>query len=45
MRIPKNPVDREIFYLDLIQKCLVSREERKVDYASLRSFLSVRQWP
>ena len=38
MRIPKNPVDREIFYLDLIQKCLVSREERKVDYASLRSF-------
>jgi hypothetical protein len=38
MRIPKSPVDREIFYLDLIQKCLVSREERKVDYASLRSF-------
>ena len=38
MRIPKNPVDREIFYLDLIQKCLVSREERKVDYASLRSW-------
>ena len=38
MRIPKNPVDRELFYLDLIQKCLVSREERKVDYASLRSF-------
>ncbi len=38
MRIPKNPVDRELFYLDLIQKCLVSREERKVDYASLRSW-------
>jgi len=38
MRIPKNPVDRELFYLDLIEKCLVSREERKVDYASLRSF-------
>jgi hypothetical protein len=38
MRIPSDPVDREIFYLDLIQKCLVSREERKADYASLRSW-------
>ena len=38
MRIPNNPQDREEFYLDLIQKCLVSREERKVDYASLRSY-------
>jgi hypothetical protein len=38
MRIPTNPQDREIFYLDLIQKCTVSREERKVDYASLRSY-------
>jgi hypothetical protein len=38
MRIPTDPVDREIFYLDLIQKCLVSREERKPDYASLRSW-------
>jgi hypothetical protein len=38
MRIPTDPQDREIFYLDLIQKCTVSREERKVDYASLRSY-------
>jgi hypothetical protein len=38
MRIPTNPVDREIFYLDIIQKCLVSREERKPDYAGLRSW-------
>lgn len=38
MRIPTNPVDREIFYLDTIQKCLVSREERKPDYSSLRSW-------
>jgi len=38
MRIPTNPLDRELFYLDLIQKCLVSREERKVDNASLRSW-------
>ena len=38
MRIPTEPLDREYFYLDLIQKCLVSREERKPDYASLRSW-------
>ena len=38
MRIPNDPLDRELFYLDLIQKCLVSREERKVDNASLRSW-------
>jgi len=38
MRIPKNPIDRERFYLDLIQKCLVSREERKPTYGSLRSY-------
>ena len=38
MIIPKNPVDREFFYLDLIEKCLVSREERRGDYASLRSW-------
>ncbi len=38
MRIPTNPIDRELFYLDLISKCQVSQEERKVDYSSLRSF-------
>ena len=38
MRIPKDPVDRHRFYLDLIEKCLVSREQRKVDYSSLRSW-------
>ena len=38
MRIPKEPIARHQFYLDLIQKCLVSREERKVDYGSLRSW-------
>ena len=38
MRIPKEPVAREQFYLDLIEKCLVSREQRKVDYSSLRSY-------
>ena len=38
MRIPSNDVDREYFYLDLIEKCLVSREERKADYTVLRSY-------
>jgi hypothetical protein len=38
MIIPKEPLEREFFYLDLIKKCLVSREERKVDYGSLRSW-------
>ena len=38
MRIPTNPEDREEFYLNLIYKCMVSREERKVDYSSLRSW-------
>ena len=38
MRIPENNVDRENFYLDLIQKCGVSAEERKADYAVLRNY-------
>jgi hypothetical protein len=38
MRIPKEPIARENFYLELIEKCLVSREQRKVDYSSLRSY-------
>ena len=38
MKIPSAPLDRELFYLDLIQKCLVSREDRKPDYAGLRSW-------
>ena len=38
MRIPADPVDREMFYLDLIEKCKVSIEERKADYSSLRSW-------
>jgi hypothetical protein len=38
MKIPSNPIEREIFYLDLIQKCLVSREDRRPDYAGLRSY-------
>jgi len=38
MRIPTNALDRNEFFLDLIQKCFVSREERKVEYGSLRSW-------
>ena len=38
MKIPTNDVDRELFYLDLIEKCKVSQEERKADYSSLRSW-------
>lgn len=38
MKIPKNPLDRELFFLDLIQKCQVSQAERQSDYVSLRSY-------
>ena len=38
MRIPNNPEEREFFYLDLINKCEVSKSERQGDYASLRSY-------
>jgi hypothetical protein len=38
MRIPKGDVEREVFYRDLIEKCMVSLAERKGDYASLRSW-------
>lgn len=38
MRIPKDEVQREFFYRDLIEKCMVSLAERKGDYASLRSW-------
>ena len=38
MRIPSNELLREQFYRDLIEKCMVSLQDRKGDYASLRSF-------
>ena len=38
MRIPPNHDERENFYLELAQKCMVSREERKEDYRVLRSY-------
>lgn len=38
MRIPTDEIEREIFYRDLIEKCLVSIDERSADYSSLRSW-------
>lgn len=38
MRIPTNPLEREFFYKDLIDKCMVSKDERTGDYSSLRSW-------
>jgi hypothetical protein len=38
VRIPSNPLERENFYLELIEKCKVSLEERKGDYSSLRAW-------
>jgi len=38
MRIPSDHAERESFYLDLIEKCHVSKDERKGDYTSLRSW-------
>jgi hypothetical protein len=38
MRIPKNAQEREDFYLEILQKCLVSKEERRADYHTLRSY-------
>lgn len=38
MRIPKEPLEREAFYIDLVSKCNVSIEERRADYSALRSW-------
>jgi hypothetical protein len=38
MRIPSNNADREEFYLSIMQKCLVSKEERRADYTTLRAY-------
>jgi hypothetical protein len=36
--IPKDAADRQTLYLDLVEKCAVSRAERRADYSSLRSW-------
>ncbi len=38
MRIPTDPLQREFFYIDIMQKCMVSLENRKSTYEGLRSY-------
>ena len=38
MRIPSDPVERNEFYQELIDKCLVSQSERMSVYTMLRSY-------
>ena len=38
MRIPETPVERQAFYVDIMQKCLVSQGDRQAQYSSLRSY-------
>ena len=38
MRIPSNPIDREAFYMEVAFKCDVSKDDRRGDYTSLRSW-------
>ena len=38
MRIPKEPLQRQEFYIDIMQKCLVSQAERSAMYSTLRSY-------
>ena len=37
MKIPSGE-SREDFYLDIINKCMVSKEERRGDYTTLRAY-------
>ena len=38
MRIPTEPLARQEFYIDMMQKCLVSQNERTAMYSTLRSY-------
>lgn len=38
MRIPKDPLEREFFYMDIMQKCMVSMENRRTDYDTLKAY-------
>lgn len=38
MKLPQDLEQREYFFNDLIEKCFVSRDTRKADYSSLRSW-------
>ena len=38
MKIPKDDVEREVFYRDLIEKCSVSRDDRMRRYSEMRNY-------
>lgn len=38
MRLPKDPVDRQQFYMDMLERCMVSQSERMSVYSMLRSY-------
>ena len=38
MRIPSKPAERLFFVLDLVEKCMVSLEQRKTNYNTLRNY-------
>ena len=38
MRIPSNPLEREFFFIDIMQKCMVSVEARRSEYEGLKSY-------
>ena len=38
MRIPKEPLQREMFYMDVMQKCMVSMESRRTEYDGLKAY-------
>jgi hypothetical protein len=38
MRIPSNPLEREFFFIDIMQKCMVSVESRRSGYEGLKSY-------
>lgn len=38
MKIPKDLIERDQFYEELIQKCKVSQQDRRINYGNLRHF-------
>ena len=38
MKIPEKDLERSFFYLDLVNKCNVTKDERKSDYSTYRSY-------
>jgi len=38
MRIPDDPLQREMYYIDIMEKCMVSIDARRTEYDSLRAY-------